>query len=141
MRTLIIARKELLQLRRDRPTLAMMLVLPVVQLLLFGYAINTDVRHIPTVVYDDDRTAESRDFAQGMRATGFYDLVGEVRSYSEIERALRTGVARVGLIVPRGYKTDIVRGRTGHIQLVVDGSDPQTVASATNTAASMALAR
>jgi ABC-2 type transport system permease protein len=141
LRPLVVAWKELIQMRRDRLTLAMMGALPVVQLLLFGYAINTDVRHIPTVVYDEDRSAESRDFAQGMRATGFYDLVGEVRSYSEIERALRTGVARVGLVVPRGYKTDIARGRTGHLQLVIDGSDPQTVASATNTAASMALAR
>ncbi len=140
-RPLVIAWKELIQMRRDRLTMAMMAALPVIQLLLFGYAINTDVRHIPTVVYDQDRSAESRDFAQGMRATGFYDLVGEVSSYKGVENALRTGVARVALVVPPGYKTDLVRGRTGHLQLIVDGSDPQTVASATNTATSLALAR
>ena len=60
MRLFIIAWKELLQLRRDRLTLAMMAVLPILQLLLFGYAINTDVRHMPTVIYDQDRSAESR---------------------------------------------------------------------------------
>ncbi len=76
LRPWVIARKELLQLRRDRLTMAMMLILPVMQLLLFGYAINTDVRHIPTVVYDQDRSAASRDLAQSLRSTGFYDLVG-----------------------------------------------------------------
>ena len=136
-----IALKELLQLRRDPLTLAMMVALPVVQLLLFGYAIDTDVRHIPTVVYDQDRSAQSRDFAQGLRATGFYDLKGEVRSYDEIARALRSGTASVALVVPPGYASDLARGRTATLQLVVDGSDPQTVASATNAAAGLAQAR
>ncbi|MBK7583930.1 MAG: ABC transporter permease [Myxococcales bacterium] len=141
LRPWVIAKKELLQLRRDRMTLAMMLVLPVMQLLLFGYAINTDVRHIPTVVYDQDQSAQSRDLAQSLRATGFYDLVGEVRDYSEIEHALRAGRARVALVIPTQYSSDLVRGRPTQVQLVIDGSDPQTVASATNTAASMVAAR
>jgi ABC-2 type transport system permease protein len=136
-----IALKELLQLRRDRLTLAMMVALPVFQLMLFGYAIDTDVRHIPTVVYDQDKSAQSRDFAQGLQATGFYDLLGEVRSYEEIARALRSGRARVALVVPVGYASDLARGRPATLQLVVDGSDPQTVASATNTAAGLAQAR
>ena len=67
----VIARKELLQLRRDRLTLAMMVALPVMQLLLFGYAINTDVRHIPTIVYDQDRTAASRDLVPRPRGNRF----------------------------------------------------------------------
>ncbi len=136
-----IALKELLQLRRDRLTLAMMVALPVVQLMLFGYAIDTDVRHIPMVVFDQDRSAQSRDFAQGLRATGFYDLKGEVRGYDEIARALRSGAARVALVVPPGYASDLLRGRRAVLQLVVDGSDPQTVASAVNTAAGLAQAR
>src|SRR6185436_10807758 len=136
-----IALKELLQLRRDRLTLAMMVALPVVQLMLFGYAIDTDVRHMPTVVFDQDRTAQSRDFAQSMRATGFYDLAGEVHGYDEIAQALRRGDARVALVVPPGYASDLARGRTARLQLVVDGSDPQTVASATNAAAGLAQAR
>src|SRR5205823_9484639 len=129
-----ISLKELLQLRRDRLTLAMMIALPVAQLILFGYAIDTDVRHIPTVVYDQDRSAQSRDFAQRMRATGFYDFRGEVRGYDEIERAMRSGAARVALVVPPGYASDLARGRPASLQLVVDGSDPQTVSSATNAA-------
>ena len=136
-----IALKELLQLRRDRLTMAMMLALPVVQLMLFGYAIDTDVRHIPTVVYDQDRSAQSRDFAASMQATGFYDLVGEVRGYDEISRALRSGEARVALVVPPQYASKLARGTPSPLQLVVDGSDPQTVASAINTASGLAQVR
>jgi ABC-2 type transport system permease protein len=141
LRFAVIAWKELLQLRRDRMTLAMMVVLPVMQLLLFGYAINTDVRHIPTVVFDQDRSAQSRDLTRSLEATTFYDLVGHVESYEEVERAMRSGQAKVALVIPSKYASDLTRGRATKVQLVVDGSDPQTVASATNTAASLVAAR
>src|SRR5947199_9780842 len=95
-----VAVKEMLQLKRDKLTMEMMVALPVVQLALFGYAIDTDVRHIPTVVYDQDQSAQSRDFSRSLEATGFYRLLGEVRGYDEIERALRSGEAKVGLVVP-----------------------------------------
>jgi ABC-2 type transport system permease protein len=141
LRALVIAWKELLQLRRDRMTLAMMIALPVMQLLLFGYAINTDVRNIPSVVYDQDASAQSRDLARSLEATGFYRLVGNVRSYEEVERAMRAGTARVAIVIPVGYASKLTRGESAQVQLVVDGSDPQTVASATNTAASLITAR
>lgn len=140
-RPLVVAWKELQQLRRDRLTLAMMLALPIVQLLLFGYAINTDVRHIPTVVWDQDGTSQSRDLARSLEATRFYDLVGQVRSYEEMDRAFRRGDAHVGLVVPPRYGADLTRGHHTVVQLVVDGSDPQVVGSATNTAASLVAAR
>jgi len=135
-RPLVIAWKELRQLRRDRLTLAMMLVLPIVQLLLFGYAIDTDVRHIRTVVLDDDRTASSRDLVRRLEATGFYDVVGHVGRYEDVERAMRSGVARVAIVIPARFSARVSR-HEGRVQLVVDGSDPQVVASATDTAASL----
>jgi ABC-2 type transport system permease protein len=141
LRPFVVAWKELLQLRRDRMTLAMMVVLPLVQLLLFGYAINTDVRHMPTLVYDQDQTAASRDFSASMVATGYYDVVGHVSGYAEIERSLRRGEARVALVVPPRYEANLRAGKPASLALIVDGSDPQTVASATNTASSMAAAR
>jgi ABC-2 type transport system permease protein len=140
-RFLAVARKELLQLRRDRLTLGMMVGLPVMQLLLFGYAINTDVRHIPSVVFDQDRSAESRDLVRRMQATHFYEFVGAVRNYDEIARALRSGRARVALVIPPRMGEKLRAGTHVEVQLVVDGSDPQTVASATNTAASLAASR
>ena len=141
LRPLVVAWKELLQLRRDRMTLAMMIALPFLQLMLFGYAINTDVRHMPTLVYDQDRSAESRDFVASMVATGFYDVVGHASSYADVDRALRRGTARVALVVPPRYGASLHSGKPARLQLVVDGSDPQTVASATNTASAMALSR
>src|SRR4029453_16744322 len=87
-RLLTIAWKELVQLRRDRLTLGMVLVLPMMQLMLFGYAINTDVRHIPLLVYDQDVSAASRDLARSLEASGSYRLVGAVADYQEMQRAL-----------------------------------------------------
>ena len=140
-RPFVVAWKELLQLRRDRMTIAMMVVVPLMQLMLFGYAINTDVRHTPTLVYDQDHSAESRDLYRSLEATGFYDVVGEARDYDDIERALRSGVAKVALVIPARYASNIKRAHGTTVQLIVDGSDPQTVASATNTAASLVAAR
>jgi ABC-2 type transport system permease protein len=107
------------------------------ELMLFGYAINTDVRHMPTIVFDQDQTAASRALGERMRATGFYDLLGNVRGYDEIERALRQGTAKVALVIPPRFGSALASGHAARVQLIVDGSDPQTVASATNTAASL----
>lgn len=137
IRLLAIGWKEFVQLRRDRMTIAMMVGIPVIQLLIFGYAINSDVRHIPTVVFDQDHSEESRDVVRRMVATTFYDVVGEVRDYDEIQRALRSNRARVALIVPPEFGAHARIGASAQIQLVVDGSDPQTVASATNTASAL----
>ncbi|HEY6880309.1 MAG TPA: ABC transporter permease [Polyangiales bacterium] len=140
-RFLAIAWKELLQLRRDRPTLAMMVVLPMMQLMLFGYAINTDVRNIPAVVFDQDHSAESRDFVARLLATGFYDLRGYVSGYDEIERELRAGRARVAVAIADDFSERLQAGARGSVQLVVDGSDPMTVSSATNSGTGLGLAQ
>ena len=110
LRSLVVAQKELRQLRRDRLTLAMMVMLPLLQLVLFGYAINTDVRNIPTVVYDQDKTAASRDIVRSLEATGFYRIVGHVESTHGIESALRQSAARVAVVIPPDFGSDLVRG-------------------------------
>ena len=140
-RALVIAWKELIQLRRDRLTLAMVAALPVMQLLLFGYAINTDVRHIPMVVFDEDASADSRDLVRSLVATGFYDLVGAAADYGDIEHALRSARARAALVIPTRYASDLRLGHPTRVQLIVDGSDPQTVASATDAASGLVAAR
>lgn len=132
-----IAWKEFVQLRRDRMTIGMMVGIPVLQLLLFGYAINSDVRHIPTVVFDQDRSEESRDLVHRMESTGFYDVLGEVRSYEEVSDLMQSGRARVAVVVPPNFGANARVGRPTTAQLVIDGSDPQTVASAQNTAAGL----
>ena len=139
-RLMAVAWKEFVQLRRDRMTLGMMVGIPVMQLLLFGYAINNDVRHMPTVLYDQDQSPESRDLFRRLEVTGFYANAGAVRDYDEIAHALRTGRARVALVIPPRFGERLRGGQSAQVQLVVDGSDPQTVASATNTAASLTSA-
>jgi len=140
-RMLAIAWKEMIQARRDRLTMGMMIGIPIIQLLLFGYAINTDVRNIATVIYDQDHSEESRGFVRRMEATGFYEVVGRVESYEEIGVALRSRQAMVALVVPPRFGAEVEAGRVAQLQLVVDGSDPQVVASATDTALSLAAAR
>jgi ABC-2 type transport system permease protein len=136
----VVAWKELIQLRRDRLTIGMMFVIPMMQLLLFGYAIDTDVRHMPTVVYDADHTTDSRDLTRRLAATGFYDVVGQVDGYGQIATALRSGDAHVALVIPAGFAAGIAAHRPTQVQLVVDGSNAQVVASATQTAASVVSA-
>jgi ABC-2 type transport system permease protein len=139
-RVRVVAHKEILQLRRDRMTIGMMVMLPIMQLLLFGYAIDTDVRHMPTLVYDVDQSAHSRDLARRLEATGFYDIVGQARSYEDIARGFRSGDARVAVVIPAGFERARGRREPAQVQLVVDGSDAQVVASATNTAATVVAA-
>jgi ABC-2 type transport system permease protein len=140
MRLFFIAWKELVQLRRDRLTLGMIAIMPITQLLLFGYAINTDVRDLPLVVFDQEDSAMSRELVRGLEATGFYEKIGEVDDYHGIELAFRTGEARAGLVIPVGYTEALANQRGAQVQLIVDGSDPQTVASATNTAGALVAA-
>jgi ABC-2 type transport system permease protein len=139
-RLLVIAWKELLQLRRDRLTLAMTIVLPLLQLFLFGYAVNTDVRHIRTVVFDEDGSPESRDLARTLEATGYFDIIGNVSGYAEVDRALRTD-SGAALVVSPHYASDLASGRTAHVQLVLDGSDPMIVGAAADAATGLVNAR
>jgi ABC-2 type transport system permease protein len=133
-RILAVAWKELLQVRRDRLTLAMMVALPVMQLLLFGFAINTDVRNIPLTVLDADHSPASREVVERLLATGYYDMAGYVETELELGRAIRSGEAKVALEIPPRYERQVMRGEKAQLGLIVDGADPQTVGSATNAA-------
>jgi ABC-2 type transport system permease protein len=140
-RLLAIAWKEVVQLRRERLTAAMMLGIPAMQFLLFGFAINTDVRHLPLAVLDRDRTPASRELARSLELTSYFTVSGEVADDAGVERALRTGDASAALVVLPGFGSDLASGRGGRAQLVVDGTDPLTVTSATNAAVGLATER
>ena len=122
--------KELIQIRRDPRTLAIVLALPVMQLVLFGYAINTTVDHIATVVLDQARDAQSRGFVASFFNTGYFELVRQVGSVDDVRRAIDAGTARVGIILPPTFSHDLVGGRSAQAQVVVDGSDPNTAQTA-----------
>jgi len=133
--------KEFIQMRRDRLMLGMMTVLPAIQLVLFGYAIQTEVRHLPTVVLDDSRTAESRALAAVVANTGNFDIVGSVADRVALRHAIETGVAHAALVIPPEYERDIKRGRTARAQMIVDAADPQSSAAAISGAQLAAGAR
>ena len=116
--------KEFVQMRRDRFTLAMMVGLPAIQLLLFGYAIRTEVRHLPTVVLDESRTTESRALVDAIRNTGNFDVVGEVRGRDDMKHRVERGEARAAVIIPPDYEDNIKRRRTAQAQVIVDAADP-----------------
>lgn len=122
--------KEFIQIRRDPRTLAMVLALPVMQLLLFGYAINTTVDHIATVVLDEARDAQSRGFLAAFFNTSYFDLVAQERSLADVRQAIDAGTAHVGIVVPPDFSHDLVAGRSPKAQVLVDGSDPNTAQTA-----------
>jgi ABC-2 type transport system permease protein len=116
--------KELVQLRRDRLTLGMMLGVPAIQLALFGYAIQTEVRHLPTVVLDQSRTPESRRLVEVLRNTGNFDIAAAVDSRTAMADEIESGRASAGLVIPPDYMRDLRRGRVARVQVVVDAADP-----------------
>lgn len=117
-----VVRKELRQLLRDPRSRPILFVAPLVQLVLFGYAVSTDVRHVPTFVVDHDRTAASRALVAELTASGYFDVAGRSASPADLVRALDRGSATVGLQIPPGYAADLAAGR-GRVQLLLDGSD------------------
>lgn len=122
--------KEFIQMRRDRLTFGMMTVLPAVQLILFGYAIQTDVRHLPTVVLDESRTADSRRLITVIGNTGNFDIVGAVSNRDELRSEILGARASAALVIPPDYARDLRSGRTATAQMIVDAADPQTSAAA-----------
>jgi ABC-2 type transport system permease protein len=122
--------KELVQLRRDRLTLGMMLGIPAIQLALFGYAIQTEVRHLPTVVLDESRTSESRRLVEVLQNTGNFDIVKRVEARSELAEWIRSGRASAALVIPPTFMQDIKRGRTAQAQVIVDAADPLSSSAA-----------
>jgi ABC-2 type transport system permease protein len=123
VRMLTIARKELIHILRDRRTLAVVFLIPIIQLFLLGYAATTDIEQLRTAVLDADRSRQSRALVEAYRSSNYFDL-SYVESEEEMKRQVDRGDARAGLIIPANYGADIVAGRTAEVLFVIDGSDP-----------------
>lgn len=119
-------RKELRQLFRDAKTKRVIFVAPILMLILFGYAVNTDVRNVATAVVDHDRTPESRALVDALTASGYFRVVTTSDRPADIGRALDHGTAVVGLEIPSGYARDLAAGRSPSVQLLVDGTNSNT---------------
>jgi ABC-2 type transport system permease protein len=132
-----VMQKEFIQLFRDRRTLLIMLTLPVAQLVLFGYAVETQVDHLPTVVVDYGRDAQSWRFVDALVNTGYFDVYDYLTSEKEVIEAIDSGRASAGVIVPVGFAAAMERGETAQALVIVDGSDPNVAQSALNAAATV----
>jgi ABC-2 type transport system permease protein len=133
--------KETRQLRRDPTTVGMLLGVPVLQLLLFGYAIQTDVRNLPTAVYDQARTAESRALVAAFENTGNFRVVAHGGSRAELDDWLGRGTVRAAIVIPPDYARRLSRGEPAPVQVLVDAADPLASQSAIATAAAVAQER
>ena len=123
--------KEFIQMRRDQVTFAMMIGLPIIQLMLFGFAINADPRHLPTLVEMGDDGPLTRAVIAGLDQSGYFDFRGAVRGVEAGNAALRRGEANFVVVIPPGFERDVVRGRQPEILLAADASDPSAVGGAT----------
>jgi len=123
------ARKELLHIVRDRRTLAVMFLIPVVQLFLLGYAATSDIKHLRTAVLDRDRTPQSRELIAAYRASNYFDLVASVDDETELGRLLDWGEVRAGLMIPVGYGDNVAAGRKADVAFLIDGSDPNVAST------------
>ena len=133
-RLVAILKKEFIQMRRDRMTLGIMFVMPFIQLLIFGFAINTDVKHLPAIVFDQSLSQESRDLLNYFTATDYYDIQYVAGSFQEIEDRIQRGEAKVGIVIPPDYQNRIKHGRDAQVQVIVDASDSTSASSAISTA-------
>ncbi|HKC41004.1 MAG TPA: ABC transporter permease [Gemmatimonadales bacterium] len=134
-------RKEFIQMRRDRLTLGIMIGIPVIQLLLFGFAIQTDVRHIPTVVLDESRTPTSRELIAAFQNTGNFRIVAYVDGRDALDGWIARGDAQAAIAIPHDFPRDLARGTTATIQVIVDASDPLSSQAALASAAGIAQVR
>ncbi|MFA6808822.1 MAG: ABC transporter permease [Eubacteriales bacterium] len=131
--------KEFLQMSRDKMTIAMIFMLPLVQLLLFGFAIQTEVKHIPTVVFDQSMSEESRDLLDSFTSSGYFDVYYVVNSFSEVNDMIDSGQVKVGIIFPPDFDVNVKKGTSASVQVLVDASDNLVANQAMATASSIGL--
>ncbi len=125
-----IVKKEFIQVRRDRFSMALPFMMPIVMMFLFGYAVNTEVDQVPTAVLDLSRTAESRAFVEHFAASDYFRIDGYVDNEQQIRNAVNEGSVKIGLLIPPDFARKIQRGETAAPQLIVDGTDPTTARTA-----------
>jgi len=131
--------KEFTVIFRDPTTLFFMFFPPLIQIVAFGFALDNDVKHMATVVLDEDRTVESRQLVEKFVNTRTFRVVGEVQSVDELSEAIRRGRAYVGLQIPPDFTRDLVAGRGARVQVLIDGSSSTIALQALQTSMGLAL--
>lgn len=129
-RIFAILRKELIQMRRDRTTFAMMLGVPIMQLVLFGFAINMDPKSLPTAVYAQENTALTRALLKGFENSGYYKITRNTHDFKETNKLLASGDVSFVIIIPEGFTRRMVKGMQPQLLIEADASDPSASSNA-----------
>jgi len=129
-RWLGIVGKEFIQLKRDRLTFGMIVGIPIIQLVLFGFAINSDPKHLPTMLLDFDRSEFSRSIQAALANSAYFTFIGEAKGEEEAERALATGRAQFVVTIPAGFSRALVRGERPGMLVEADATDPTATGNA-----------
>ncbi|GHG00863.1 ABC transporter permease [Thalassotalea marina] len=130
IRTWAILVKELIQMRRDRMTFAMMIGIPIIQLVLFGYAINTDPKSLPTAIYAEENTEFTRAMLKGFENSGYYQFTQQVQSYQQAEAMLSRGEVSFVIYIPKGFTRQLVKQQMPQVLIEADASDPSASSNA-----------
>ena len=125
-RVLAMASKELIQIRRDSRSLMIVLVMPITLVLLFGYGVSLDLKHLPIYVYDQEGSQRSQDFAKRFAASEYFHVVRAVNSYPEVLKGLDDGSAKMVLVIPWDFSQQLASGRPVPVQALIDASDDNT---------------
>ncbi|MBK6999685.1 MAG: ABC-2 transporter permease [Rhodoferax sp.] len=137
-RMLAVMRKEFIQLRRDRLTFAMMIGIPLIQLTLFGFAINGDPRHLPTVVVAGEQSAAARSITAALTHSNYFDIVSTASTAGEADHMLATGLAQFSVTIPADFTRKLVRGERPQLLLDADATDPTATGNAISALTQMA---
>lgn len=138
---LTIIAKEYLQTFRDKRMVALLMVAPVIQLVVLGFAVNLEVEHVPTVIADEDRTPESRRFADALTAADAFDKARVVDSSAAAEDLVARGEVPLAVVIPKGYQKRLTQGKPATVQALVDGGDSNRAIVAQNAVASFVMQR
>ncbi len=125
-RFLAVAKKEIVQVQRDSRSLIIVLIMPVILVLLFGYGVNLDLNHLPVYFYDRDGSQQSQDLLKGFQASDYFDILRVVNNYADLTRAIDDGHAKMGIVIPWDFSQRLRDGRPAQVQALVDGTDDNT---------------
>lgn len=134
-----LVRKEFIQVLRDRITLAIIIFMAFAQLLIFGFAINTDVKHLATAIFDQSRTQESREMITSFTSSNYFDIKLYAKNISEVNKAVESGKVKVALVFPPDYAKKLRSGRQAQVQVLVDATDNMSASSALAAAQTLGM--
>jgi ABC-2 type transport system permease protein len=136
-KTVSVAWKELRQIRRDRRTLLILMFVPAFFLLVYGYALNFDIRHVRLAVQDNDSSAASRELVSAFVNSGYFDLVAEAPDARAIDRLVNRGAVRAVLVIPSRFGASVESGQPTSVQVLVDGDNANTASTVVGYALSL----